>query len=161
MSSKNRQVEALLDVAEVLCDMRGPRHREQAALRRAVSSAYYALFHALCTVCADGLVGWSQADLVAAVYRNIDHAPARRRLLGPEAATISPDIRKIGVHFATLQDRRHLADYAPPSKEAMLNRRDVLVTIEEARAASTLLSNLAPRARQRLALLLLVPRRAS
>lgn len=161
MISKNPQVAALLDIADMLCGSRGPLHREQAALRRAVSTAYYALFHALCTDCADGLVGWSQTALVATVYRNLDHAPARRKLLGPEAAAISPDLRKIGAHFATLQDRRHLADYAPPSKDAMLKRQDVLVTIGEARAAIALLADLDPRARQKLALLLLMPRRGA
>lgn len=158
--STNPQVEALLDVAEALCAVRGPRHREQAALRRAISTAYYALFHALCTACADGLVGWSQTDLVAHIYRILDHAPARRKLLSSDALAISPDIRRIGEHFATLQDRRHLADYAPPSKDALLKRPDVFVAIGEARTAAALLAGLDVRTLQKLALLLVVVRRS-
>ena len=159
--SKNPQVEALLDIAEMLCDTSGHSHKRQAALRRAVSTAYYALFHALCTICADGLVGWTQTVLVAEVYRTLDHTTARRKLFGSEATTLSVQLRKVGELFATLQDRRHLADYAPPSAKAMLTRPGAMVSIGEARAAIALLAGLDARTRQRLALLLLVSRRVS
>ncbi len=126
-------------------------------MRRAISTAYYALFHSLCTVCADGLVGWTQVDLVAQTYRALDHQSARRRLLGQDIAAISPEMRKVGESFDALQEQRHVADYSPPS--VLFNRPDALANVARARAAIGLLARLDGRARTKLAVLLLVSRR--
>jgi len=155
--SKNPQVGGLLRVADDLCLLRGSRHVQQAALRRAISTAYYAVFHSLCTVCADGLVGWSRADLVPSVYRALDHAAARRRLIGQDIAAISRDMAQIGTLFETLQEQRHVADYAPPS--ILVTRPDALALVAQARTAVGLLGRLDARTRTKLAVLLLVARR--
>ncbi len=43
----NRIVYEFLEVAEVLAQQKGSANLQQAAMRRAISTAYYALFHAL------------------------------------------------------------------------------------------------------------------
>lgn len=155
--SKNRQVTGLLRVADDLCANRGTRHVQQAAFRRAISTAYYAVFHALCTVCADGLVGWSRQDLVSDVYRVLDHGAARRKLSLPAAAILSPDLAKFGLSFHHLQSRRHAADYAPPS--FTVTRLDAEAAVAQARDAVAIIAGLGAEARTRLALLLLVTQR--
>lgn len=56
----------------------------QADLRRAVSTTYYALFHALSRCCADILAGSTPAHRRQRgwqlVYRSLEHGPARSRL---------------------------------------------------------------------------------
>ncbi len=50
--------EDLLETAARLLSLRRLRGRpKQADLRRAISTAYYAVFHALCRMCADSLTG--------------------------------------------------------------------------------------------------------
>ena len=53
-------------------------------IRRAISSAYYALFHALATSNADVLIGPPQdqktAEAWTRVYRSLNHGPARQAL---------------------------------------------------------------------------------
>lgn len=55
----------------------------EASLRRAVSSAYYALFHCLSRECADLLIGGSGSDRSEAawrqVYRALEHGPAKTK----------------------------------------------------------------------------------
>lgn len=77
---RNPLVDDLLAIAEALTTQTGRPSLRQAALRRSASTAYYALFHALCTLCSDSLVRWSRTDLVDRTYRSLDHGIARRRL---------------------------------------------------------------------------------
>lgn len=156
--SKNKQVGGLLRVADDLCGNRAARHVQQAALRRAISTAYYAVFHALCTVCADGLVGWSRQDLVSDVYRVLDHGAARRRLLSTGAAALSPDLARFGLSFHDLQSRRHAADYASPS--LIVTRMEAVAAIAQARDAVAIIAGLDADARTKLAILLLVAQRS-
>lgn len=88
----------------------------QSDLKRAVSTAYYALFHSMARNAADMLVGvgsdrpdkaWTQ------VYRSLEHGPAKNackelRNLGFPAALIG-----CGDAFVQLQQARHDADYDP------------------------------------------------
>ena len=86
----------------------------QDSLRRAVSTAYYAMFHALASSNADCLVdtphdpltehAWSRA------YRGLNHSTARRNLL-QDSGLFSPQIRRFADAFSQLQEQRHLADY--------------------------------------------------
>lgn len=90
----------------------------QADLRRAVSTAYYALFHALSRCCADTLAGGTPAHRRQRgwqlVYRSLEHGPARNRLSNPaEMQTFPPEIRNFGLLFVEMQRQRHRADYDP------------------------------------------------
>lgn len=86
-------------------------------LRRAVSTAYYALFHCLATDCADLLVGgrganrsdtaWRQA------YRALEHGNARRQCSRDEISRFPAGIRDFADAFVEAQGKRHAADYDP------------------------------------------------
>ena len=59
----------------------------QAELRRAVSAAYYALFHALARCCADTLVGATPASRSQTAwtqtYRALEHGYAKNQCVRP------------------------------------------------------------------------------
>ena len=153
----NPLVVQLLALADELAVHGGGRNLRQAALRRAVSSAYYALFHALCYVCSDGLAGWRRTDLVNQIYRTLDHGTAKRRLGDPLAATINPALQNVGLAFIDLQERRHLADYGPPGQ--VFTQTEALALIQKARGAVDSIQQLDPDARMRLAILLVINKR--
>ncbi len=107
-------IDDLLDIADQLTgrDKGKPR---QASLRRAMSSAYYAVFNALAWMCADTLVGtridWQTSRII---YRSLDHEALRRvfqqardeKAFGPVAKQLSPVLLE-------LQEARERADYDP------------------------------------------------
>lgn len=104
-----------VSVAESLADGDSP---SDAALRRARSTAYYALFHHLARSCADLLIGedvsdrskhaWHQA------YRGLEHNEARKACSDAQVLGKFPDaIQDYGNEFKGLQARRHKADYDP------------------------------------------------
>jgi hypothetical protein len=107
---EDRFIEAAYD----LCRRTGQRPRE-AFMRRAVSTAYYAMFHAICRLCADGLVGGIHARTAPylRVYRALDHAGAKKTLRSKDAGDLHPSIAAFGDAFAVLQQMRHRADYDP------------------------------------------------
>jgi hypothetical protein len=105
-------------------------------IRRAISDAYYALFHALAQSCADELIGANKrsTDAWARVYRALDHKAAKDRLKksaatnGAEAGLIA-----FATAFADLQELRHDADYSP--RPPGLNRQSALALVDEAEQA--------------------------
>ena len=154
---RNPLVSDLLDIAEELVRRTGRSSGRQAALRRAVSTAYYALFHALCTVCSNGLVRWSRTDLVDRTYRALDHGSARRRLAALVSTSVpNAPIRRISGFFAALQDNRNDADYECP--RVLFSRVEVHLLIGNARDAIDLLVAMDEDARRRLGVELLVAR---
>lgn len=100
---------------------------KQADLRRAVSTAYYAMFHFALRDGADHLVGSSPAKrnskAWAMVYRAYRHNEMARRcgqvgnpptpLTG---ADFGREVRRFAAEFKTLQNERHRADYDPTVK---------------------------------------------
>lgn len=86
------------------------------SLRRAISTAYYAMFHALAASNADSLLdnprdtnlqqAWSRT------YRGMDHRTARRSLT-QNVTNLTRESRQFIRVFALLQDARHRADYDP------------------------------------------------
>ena len=113
--------EDLLSLAAELAS--GGRGRpQQVRLRRAVSTIYYALFHALANSCADQIVGRrSQAQTNQAwrqTYRALDHGEVRRKCTqGPGKPILDnhfPEgIRDFAKQFVKMQEYRHRADYDP------------------------------------------------
>jgi uncharacterized protein (UPF0332 family) len=86
--------------------------------RRAVSTAYYAVFHCLAADCANLLIGPDGSDrgreAWRRVYRALEHGPARDRCGNRDRMrSFPPEIRNFAGVFARLQDRRHEADYDP------------------------------------------------
>ena len=143
-------------------DRRRPR---PASLRRAVSTAYYAVFQALCATCADTLVGWSKSwEAFTPVFRALEHSRAAHTLRQPPLATTS-ELQRFGLAFKELQEAREWADYNPeprPNFDAEANsspftREEALTLIELAGEAIEILDRLDEEARLRLATRL-VPR---
>ena len=123
------------------------------SLRRAVSSSYYALYHALARLCADSLVGRSRPwSLYTPVYRALDH---RRTLtvLGSHGASIVA----IADAFKNLQEARHEADYSP--EPFSYNRDGANDLIDSAEQAVSFIDKLAPDEKLALAIKLIVKSR--
>jgi uncharacterized protein (UPF0332 family) len=107
----------LLVTARYLTDSSKGKPR-QAHLRRAVSTTYYAMFHALARCCADLLIGtgsssrsdeaWNQ------VYRALDHGFAKSACTNKSMLSKFPkEIQDFANLFVQMQLKRHDADYNP------------------------------------------------
>ena len=110
----------LLSVADDLVSTRSRKPR-QSNLRRAVSTAYYAMFHCLARCCADTLVGSRSADRSRPawrqVYRALEHGLAKNSCRNQTIIKRFPkDIEDFANAFVSLQEKRHLADYDPFSQ---------------------------------------------
>lgn len=127
----------LLSHAEDLLNLGRRGAHAQVNLRRAISAAYYGLFHYLLADAADTLVGKTKRSepAYALVYRAFEHGKMRSRAeqaTKPQSkiakalpsfgiAAFSDHIRKGAAGFVDLQAERHKADYDPryrPSLEA-------------------------------------------
>ena len=109
------KIASFLATIGVVSSLGRPR---QADLRRAVSTLYYAFFHALAHCCADTLAGtrrrgrnrprWRQ------IYRSLEHRQARNRLNNREEMQNFPSaMQDFARRFVALQALRHAADYDP------------------------------------------------
>lgn len=107
------------------------RRRSSAHLRRAVSTAYYAMFHCLARVAADRLIRNGRApgrpEVWRHVYRSLQHRHVKAQCRNTNAMALhSEAIQRFAAHFAGLQDERHRADYDPG---ASFDRADVRKSI--------------------------------
>lgn len=115
----------LVKTARRLLEPRSKNEKKplQFDLKRAVSTAYYALFHCLCQNCADCFIGaaaanrnkpaWQQA------YRTIEHKQAKNRLGDRSIMKKFPvELQDFGKAFVELQKNRHDADYDPDPKNS-------------------------------------------
>lgn len=117
----------LLAVARFLSEASTPPPSD-AQLRRAVSTAYYAVFHQVLRAAANRFMGpdKEQSAGYILIYRSFDHRHVKavcdsldvpilrdslKRQLGRNA--LSQDMRDFANIFPTLQDARHRADYDP------------------------------------------------
>jgi uncharacterized protein (UPF0332 family) len=102
----------LLEASETLLEQ---KPRSDAFRRRAVSTAYYAVFHALAEACADCLLPSTDRRSAAyeRVYRALDHGPLKS-VFDVAPLNESASLRAIGVLVVRLQSERHRADYMPP-----------------------------------------------
>ena len=105
-------------------------------LKRAVSTAYYALFHALCYSNANVLTGraagrppyplaWTRT------YRAMDHGPASDAMRR-QAGNMPVEILDFTITFRFLQEQRYKADYDP---EARFRRSEVVSLINRTETA--------------------------
>ena len=113
----------------------------QTRLGRAVSTAYYALFHGVTRSASDSFVGAKhrQSPRYETVYRGLEHrrmkegcAAVNKPTLGAKvskalgAANASQEIRDVANAFVKLQKRRHWADYSPAGKITRTQARDLV-----------------------------------
>jgi hypothetical protein len=90
---------------------RGGRNPKQSSLRRAVSTAYYAVFHLLI---ADFVLNWKRPDQRVRLGRMFDHkrmSQASFKLQGAKPTPVEADLQRVIEAFGDLQDDRLSADY--------------------------------------------------
>jgi uncharacterized protein (UPF0332 family) len=136
-----------------------PKRPRQADLRRAVSTAYYAAFHALARECADRFVGTGRGRSRAAwrqTYRSLEHGFAKDACKQTENLGFPLSITDFAEAFVQLQEERHRADYDP---DARYTRAEVQVLIVLAEQAATSLRNAPMNDRTAFAVLVLTRRR--
>lgn len=113
----------LLNQAEHLV-RKEPRRPRQASLRRAVSTAYYALFHFLIDEASTSLIRGSHQGLKQLISRAFQHSEMKNASRAFAAATLRDSIadrigspavpgglRRVAQSFLDLQEARHEADY--------------------------------------------------
>ena len=119
----------------------------QVNLRRAISAAYYGVFHATLKAAADQYVGvtrQSSAEYLL-VYRSVDHKtlrdlcqeikkenlPARYTRHAPPGG-FKASIREFASAVLELQEKRHAADYDPSIR---IKSADAILAVNTARSA--------------------------
>ena len=131
----------------------------QADMRRAISTAYYALFHTLAASNAELIAGQPQSSISSyaweRVYRRLDHGRAQNNL-----RTALNLLSQRGVNFARafidLQDQRREADYNPATQVV---RSDAVNIVARAQTAMRDFSQLTQEERRLLATQSLFDRR--
>lgn len=103
----------LLEIARALADARSFGAAYSVAMRRSVSTSYYAVFHALARLCADDLIRDEASPDWDRTYRALDHGQAKADLLALAAERKEPALGRIADTFGNLQLDRHAADYDP------------------------------------------------
>jgi hypothetical protein len=92
----------------------------QSNLSRAISTAYYALFHTLARCCADMMIGGTAAVRSGGawrqVYRALDHGSAKNACQNNDISKFPKEIQDFANTFVTMQAKRHAADYDPKAK---------------------------------------------
>ena len=108
----------------------GIAETRQAYICRAISTAYYALFHTLAHSCADTLAGSdSSRSSWRQVYRSLDHGLARRQCdKVPGMSEYGREVVRFADNFVVAQGLRHTADYDP---ESTFSGPQALVLIDE------------------------------
>ena len=133
----------LLELARDLANLE-PVNPRQACLRRAVSTAYYALFHLLIS---DATLNWARPELRSDLGRLFAHGKmktaceSRRsdidrllkgKELGIEERAVVEDLRIVAHTFIQTQDRRERADY-DSGKD--WTQTDVLIQVDQVAVA--------------------------
>lgn len=136
----------LLEQARHLA-LKEPRRPKQASLRRAISSAYYAIFHLLTSESAARLTPKQPADLKCRVQRAFGHRDMKKVCEAFSKPTlpdhwnfasfnpVPSDLKKIAKVFVELQEARHLADYDLSATTSRLEVMKFLTDVDDAFAA--------------------------
>jgi uncharacterized protein (UPF0332 family) len=139
-----------------------PMRPRQANLRRAISSAYYALFHYLIDQACRSVLGTHQAQLPyrQVIGRGFDHGSMKRACRSfaggnlpqgvarglPAGFAIPNDLQNVAQTFVELQEQRHLADYDLSQRFA---RAEVLALVAQADQARLQFHHMNDRTMQR------------
>jgi uncharacterized protein (UPF0332 family) len=127
--AQSSMVDRLLAAAQELLDRKS---HSAAFRRRAVSTAYYAVFHALAKSCAGALLPHARrgTEEYMRIYRALDHGPLRTAFTQAPSKD-HPRLKKIGPIIIRLQNERHRADYLPPDSK-LFPESEVQELIEQA-----------------------------
>ena len=118
---------------------RGGKSPKQSSLRRAVSTAYYALFHLLV---ADFVLNWKTKGQRARLGRMFEHrkmSQAPYKFKGETPDPVEADLKRVIAAFGRLQDERYTADY---DVATIWSRSDVMRTLSIASGAFTAWRNI-------------------
>lgn len=148
----------LIAAARLLAQAPGGGTAQEIRLRRAVSTAYYALFHCLAENCADLLAGRVKDkrhnEEWLRVYRSLPHRKTRNRCDNPRAIARFPEpIEEFAKLFVKMQEWRHNADYNP---SASFDPAEVTGNIDDCEARLRAFNAVPTAARRAFALYLLM-----
>jgi uncharacterized protein (UPF0332 family) len=118
-----------------------------AGVRRALSSAYYALFHDVVRAATNQFLGSDRKGSAgyAIIYRAFSHtrmkkvfgdlnraqlSPRYQQVLGRKS--VSSDLRQFAKVFLEAQDKRNFADYDPDAKFSAAEVGSLIVDVENA-----------------------------
>lgn len=157
MSSHN-----LIQAARDLVESANPDDPHNSHFRRAISTAYYALFHCLAESSANLLAGEDPANrnnrAWLQTYRALNHGAVKNRRNRREFKTEFPqetqDFAKV---FVEIRDKRNRADYDPTGS---LSNLDAEQAIDDAEDAINDFMSIESGERRNFALYLLLPIRA-
>ena len=115
------------------------KNPRQVSLRRAISAAYYALFHLLISKAASN---WNQSKLRATLSRAFDHGimkaassrindGRKTRFVGEDPTAVA-NLRFVAKAFVVLQEERHIADYDNATEWEASQATSLVALAEEA-----------------------------
>lgn len=128
----NQLAQELLEHAERLLEPDASGSHRQVDLRRAISAAYYAVFHELCAEFASSF----PAAVQPWAHRALGHREAANKAAQaasgklPGAVSCPNLVRAIARNFVDLQGRRETADYDPAE---VVSERDARHNVQRAR----------------------------
>lgn len=138
-----------------------PSVAQHAARRRAVSTAYYAVFHAIADLCTEVVLPQAEktdnSREYERVYRALDHGSLKREFSQPPLKDHTL-IKDIGALVVWLQSERHMADYRPPHWD--YSSDEAVRLVKSAYLAVAMLSGLDAATRKTLAIALLFKNRS-
>jgi hypothetical protein len=139
----------LFDQADKLIVSSAAGAPRQVDLRRAVSAAYYGIFHIAAAAVADQFVGASRrtSPEYALAYRRIDHKSFKTLCNDVKSSTpsskyapfvpnggFSIDLKAFAVAAVELQEKRHDADYNPLISVRASDAKALVATARDAEA---------------------------
>lgn len=134
-----------LDAARLLVSS-SSSYPSDARIRRAISTAYYSIFHSCLTCAAERFVGPANASqpAYALIYRGFNHAQMKRLCeevdRSPMKTKLAEQLKKPDVHaelrafatnFVLLQQLRHMADYDPQVSLLVSDAEDAILAADE------------------------------
>ena len=127
----------LIQAARDLVESANPDDPHNSHYRRAISTAYYALFHCLAESSANLLAGEDPANRSRRAwqqtYRALNHGAVRNRSNRREFKTEFPqDIQDFAEVFAEMLAKRNSADYAPTRSPSKVDAQNAIGDAEDA-----------------------------
>ena len=112
------------------------RADSDAFLRRAVSTMYYAIFHAICIDVADLWIGADEVSRLDPawlhVYRSVNHSALRKACNDEKLIRVyPPQCRRLAEIILFALEDRHEADYNPHSAFAQSEVKNKIVVTEK------------------------------
>lgn len=131
----------LIQHAKFLFELSPPDEPKQVDLRRAVSAAYYSLFHLLTT---EAALNWRHESQRHRFARMFDHGrmktcSSRVSSRRSSADPVEIELKLVAESFVKLQQARHTADY---DNSKVWSRAEVWEVILDARIALAVWSNI-------------------